>query len=42
MFERMPEDFPPKRIMRGIDEIHDQTDRILTILEESETRGRVA
>jgi hypothetical protein len=29
MFDRMPEDFPPKRMMRGIDEVREQSDQIL-------------
>lgn len=37
MLARMPEDFPPKRIMRGIEEIRDQNARILHHLEERET-----
>ena len=37
MFERMPDDFPPKRMMRGIEEIREQTARILRLLEERET-----
>ena len=34
MFEHMPEDFPPKRIMGGIEEIRANTTRILELLEE--------
>jgi hypothetical protein len=34
MFEQMPEDFPPKRMMGGIEEIHANTARILELLEE--------
>jgi hypothetical protein len=34
MFEHMPEDFPPKRMMSGIEEIHANTGRILELLEE--------
>ena len=33
MFARMPDDFPPKRMMRGIDEIREQNTRILRLLE---------
>lgn len=33
IFERMPGTFPPKRMMRGIDEIRDRTGRILELLE---------
>ncbi len=40
MFERMPDDFPPKRIMRGIEEIREQTARILQLLEEREVNPR--
>ena len=29
MFERMPDDSPPKRMLRGIDEIREQNSRIL-------------
>lgn len=34
MFEHMPEDFPPKRIMGGVEEIRANTTRILELLEE--------
>ena len=34
MFEEMPEDLPPKRIMRGIEEIRANTARTLELLEE--------
>lgn len=34
MFEHMPEDFPPKRMMGGIEEIRANTTRILELLEE--------
>jgi hypothetical protein len=34
MFEQMPEDFPPKRMMGGIEEIRANTTRILELLEE--------
>jgi hypothetical protein len=34
MFEHMPEDFPPKRMMGGIEEIHANTAQILELLEE--------
>ena len=33
MFERMPDTFPPKKIMRGIDEIRATTARIEQLLE---------
>ena len=34
MFEHMPDDFPPKRVMGGIEEIRANTTRILELLEE--------
>jgi hypothetical protein len=34
MFEQMPEDFPPKRMMGGIEEVRANTTRILQLLEE--------
>ena len=34
MFEHMPEDFPPKRMMGGIEEIRANTMRTLELLEE--------
>ncbi len=33
MFEQMPDEFPPKKMMRGIDEISNKTTRILELLE---------
>jgi hypothetical protein len=33
MFEEMPDDFPPKRMMRTIEEIRVKTARILELLE---------
>lgn len=36
MFERMPEGFPPKRVMHGIEEIREQNTRILSRLENEE------
>ena len=33
MFEQMPENFPPKRMMRGIEEIRVNTARIAELLE---------
>jgi hypothetical protein len=33
MFERMPDTFPPKKMMRGIEEIRVKTGRILELLE---------
>lgn len=38
MFERMPEAFPPKRMMRSIEEIREQNDRILRHLEQDHGR----
>lgn len=38
MFASMPDEFPPKRMMRGIDEIREQNTRILRLLEEEEQR----
>jgi hypothetical protein len=34
MFDRMPEDFPPKRMMRGIEEIRVQNAEILRQLQQ--------
>jgi hypothetical protein len=34
MFEQMPEDFPPKRMMQGIEEIRANTARTRELLEE--------
>lgn len=34
MLDRMPDDFPPKRMMRGIDDIREQNDEILRHLRE--------
>jgi hypothetical protein len=36
MFDHMPEEFPPKRMMHNIDEIREQNTRILHQLEEEE------
>ena len=33
MFEQMPDEFPPKKMMRGLDEISTKTARILELLE---------
>lgn len=33
MFAQMPDDFPPKRVMRGVEEIRVNTARILKLLE---------
>ena len=37
MFQQMPEDFPPKRMMRGIEEIRANTARTRELLEGRET-----
>ena len=44
MFDRMPADFPPKLILRGIEEIREQNTQILHRLqeEEEEVHGRTA
>jgi hypothetical protein len=49
MFERMPDDFPPKKAMRGIDDIRANTARIVDLLESrtdsgvsTDTRGHAA
>lgn len=34
MFEQMPETFPPKRMMRGIEEVRSNTERTLELLGE--------
>jgi hypothetical protein len=34
MFEQMPEDFPPKRMMGGIEEIRANTARTLEVLDQ--------
>ena len=34
MFEQMPDDFPPKRMMRALDEIRANTTRTVELLEE--------
>lgn len=36
MLARMPEDFPPKRVMHSLEEIRRQNARILCLLEERE------
>jgi hypothetical protein len=40
MFEHMPEDLPPKRMMGGIEEIRANTTRILELLDERSPLGR--
>lgn len=42
MFDRMPEDFPPKRMMRGIEEIREQNSRLLRHFEEERTASAAA
>lgn len=37
MFDRMPEEFPPKQMMRSLEEIRDQNQRILAHLEDEQT-----
>lgn len=39
MFQQMPEDFPPKRMMRGIEEIRAKTARTLELLEQRTPDG---
>jgi hypothetical protein len=41
MFEHMPDTFPPKRMMLGIEEIRADTTRILTLLDgRSDEKGK--
>jgi hypothetical protein len=42
MFEHMPEDFPPKRMMRGIEEIRQQNVEILHQLSGPRRGGKLA
>ena len=44
MFERLPDTFPPKRMMRGVEEIRVKTARILELLEaeNNETDRRLS
>ena len=42
MFEQMPEDFPPKRIMSGVEEIRANTTRLLALLDEEHEPVREA
>ena len=37
MFDRMPQDFPPKRMMRDIEQIREQNSQILRDLDEERT-----
>jgi hypothetical protein len=39
MFEQMPDTFPPKRMMRGIEEIRANSARTLALLEAREPAG---
>lgn len=41
MFERMPEDFPPKRMMHGIDDIREENAEILHRLREQRETSTV-
>ena len=36
MFEHMPDTFPPKQMMCGIEEIRDKSDQILALLQAEE------
>ena len=42
MFEQMPADFPPKRMMGGIEEIRENTARTLALLENRNDPGEAA
>jgi hypothetical protein len=42
MFERMPDTFPPKQALRGIDEIRSNTARIADVLESRAHDGTEA
>lgn len=42
MFERMPDTFPPKKMLRGIEQTRANTARILELLEADEVTGRTA
>ncbi len=42
MFDRMPPDFPPKRMLRGIEEIREQNTQILLEEQEEEEHRRTA
>lgn len=41
MFDRMPDRFPPKRMMRGIDEVRVQNAEILRLLRSEDGRTRL-
>jgi hypothetical protein len=40
MFEHMPDDFPPKRMLGGLEEIHANTTRMLGLLEDRAQAGK--
>jgi hypothetical protein len=42
MFQEMPDDFPPKPMMRGVEVIRADTARTLELLEERERAGEAA
>lgn len=42
MFDRMPDTLPPKRMLRGIEEIRANTARILEILDTRRNEGNEA
>ncbi len=42
MFEQMPDDFPPRRMLRGIEEIRANTARTLELIEERARLGEGA
>jgi hypothetical protein len=42
MFEQLPDTFPPKRMLRGIEEIRANSARTLALLEAREQRGEAA
>jgi hypothetical protein len=42
MFEQMPDDFPPKRMMGGIEEIRANSARTLALLEERKQADEAA
>ena len=39
MFERMPDAFPPKKMMRGIEDIRAKTARVLDLLEADQEQA---
>ena len=42
MFEEMPESFPPKRMLRGIEEISANSERTLDLLEGRALNGKAS